>query len=114
MKVLSIKEPWASLIIEGKKTLELRTWSTRYRGPLLIHRSGKCGGIVGVVELVDIVQIESSTHFLSLRDKHQAPDTLYQEGLYGWILKNTKPIAFIPCKGQLGLWEPSDEILKQI
>lgn len=114
MKALSIKEPWASLIIEGKKTIELRTWSINYRGPILIHRSGKNSGIVGTMEIMDIIEIESLGQFRSLREKHHAPDTFYKEGLYGWILKNAKPFEFIPCKGRLGLWKPSADILKKI
>jgi len=114
MKALSIKEPWSSLIIEGEKTIELRTWRTNYRGIILIHRSGRGGGIVGTMEIVDIVEFVSLDQFRSLRDKHHAPDTFYQERLCGWILKNAKPVEFIPCKGRLGLWEPSADILKKI
>lgn len=38
-KVLSIKQPWSSLIIEDIKPIENRTWRTNYRGKLLIHAS---------------------------------------------------------------------------
>ena len=34
MKALSIRQPWAELIMQGRKTLELRTWRTNYRGAL--------------------------------------------------------------------------------
>jgi hypothetical protein len=37
MKVLSIMQPWASLIVMGAKQIETRSWMTTYRGPLLIH-----------------------------------------------------------------------------
>lgn len=37
MKVLSLTEPWATLVAIGAKRIETRSWSTRYRGPLLIH-----------------------------------------------------------------------------
>ncbi len=39
MKALSAKQPWANLIAAGEKTIETRTWATRYRGPLLIVSS---------------------------------------------------------------------------
>ena len=39
MKVLSIKNPWATLIINGYKKYEFRTWKTKYRGKILIHAS---------------------------------------------------------------------------
>ena len=37
MKALTIRQPWASLIAAGVKTIETRSWSTKYRGPLAIH-----------------------------------------------------------------------------
>ena len=43
-KVLSVKQPWASLIFHGKN-IENRTWPTKYRGELLIHASAKSAGI---------------------------------------------------------------------
>ena len=110
MKALSIKDPWASLIVSGKKTIELRTWHTNYRDLIFIHRSGKNGGIVGNAEIVDIMEFGSLNHFRSLRDKHHAPDEFYREKLYGWILENARQIELIPCKGKLGLWESSAEI----
>jgi hypothetical protein len=45
MKVLSVKQPWASLIVSGIKDIENRTWKTSYRGELLIHASAKSAGI---------------------------------------------------------------------
>ena len=39
MKALSVKQPWASLICKGIKDIENRTWSTKYRGRILIHSS---------------------------------------------------------------------------
>ena len=41
MKTLSIRQPFASLICRGIKTIENRSWDTTYRGKLLIHASGK-------------------------------------------------------------------------
>lgn len=40
MKAISIKQPWASLIVNGIKDIENRTWATKYRGKVLIHASG--------------------------------------------------------------------------
>ena len=37
MRALTIRQPWASLIAAGVKTIETRSWSTKYRGPLAIH-----------------------------------------------------------------------------
>ena len=78
MKALSIRQPWAWLIVTCQKDIENRTWTARYRGPLLIHAGrawaripiddieeqyGVCiprdkllrGGIIGTADLVDIV-----------------------------------------------------------
>lgn len=41
MKIVSVKQPWASLIVRGVKDIENRSWSTIYRGPLLVHASLK-------------------------------------------------------------------------
>ena len=41
MKVLSIKEPWATLIASKQKYIETRSWKTSYRGELYIHASKK-------------------------------------------------------------------------
>jgi hypothetical protein len=44
MKTISIKQPWASLIIEGIKDIENRTWKTSFRGTILIHATAKSAG----------------------------------------------------------------------
>ena len=41
MKCLSVRQPWASLLVSGVKDVENRTWATHYRGKLLIHASSK-------------------------------------------------------------------------
>ena len=41
MKVLTIKQPWATLIMQGDKRFEFRSWKTKYRGELYIHTSSK-------------------------------------------------------------------------
>jgi hypothetical protein len=105
MKAFSVREPWASLIVEGKKTLELRSWRTHYRGTVLVHRSGRDRGLIGMAEIAYIIEITSLEQFRSLRDEHRAPDEFYQDKLFGWVLRNAKPIDFIPRKGQLGIWE---------
>jgi hypothetical protein len=104
MKALSIKQPWASLIIEGTKKIENRTWKTNYRGRILVHASKNWdkeadirpngfdfGCILGEVDIVDCVTFHKSVWF---------------EGPYGFVLEN--PFEYerpIPYKGQLGLFE---------
>ena len=36
MKTLAIRQPWITLIAEGDKTIEVRSWPTAHRGPLLL------------------------------------------------------------------------------
>lgn len=55
MKALTLHQPWASLIALGVKTIETRSWSTRYRGPLAIHASKR----------------ESALHYLGWLEEHQ-------------------------------------------
>lgn len=89
MKALSIRQPWAWLVVNGHKDVENRDWPTNYRGRLVIHTGAKVdedavdayqlaeslgitipplsslprGGIVGMVELVDTVRESSSPWF---------------------------------------------------
>lgn len=58
MKAISIRQPWANKIAYGPKTIETRTWYTKYRGPLMIHSSKKpaikpAGCAIAVVTLLD-------------------------------------------------------------
>lgn len=39
MKALTIKQPWAQLIVEGVKDIENRTWKTNFRGRIYVHSS---------------------------------------------------------------------------
>lgn len=131
MKVLSLLQPWASLVVMGAKQIETRSWQTAYRGELLIHASlGKKGGllcrqppfsryitdfdrlpfgaIIGSVVLKEIVPVER----LSVSDKALALLTLeekafgnYTKGRYAWLLQNPVPLPErIYIKGSLGLW----------
>jgi len=123
MKALSLKQPWATLIVAGTKPIENRTWASNYRGPLLIHASktwdedGACwiihhfpeltglirhskhikGAIIGKVKMTDCVSEFNSKWFF---------------GPYGFVL--TKPKLFdkpIPYKGQLGIFDIPDEVI---
>lgn len=115
MKTLSIRQPWAHLIVTGRKDIENRTWSTDHRGPLLIHAAQKpdpqwdeiaryfgltlardavrYGGIVGKVQLVDVVQRSPSRWFT---------------GPYGWVLTDAQQLPFRPLRGQLYLFDATD------
>ena len=115
MKALSIREPWASLIAEGIKTIELRSWKTTYRGPLLICASrgapsregraaqrrfgiGTCAG--HAIAIVDLVACTPAA-----REDAKAACCTVKEGEYAWRLENPRRIAPKPVTGRLGLFD---------
>lgn len=108
IKALSIKQPWASLIVDGKKTIEVRTWSTKYRGELLIVSSanpknqGPAGMALAIADLVDCrpMRPEDSKAACSELDDH--PE---DKKTFAWVLDNIRPLknAF-PVKGKLNIY----------
>jgi hypothetical protein len=129
MKALSIRQPWAWLIVHGHKNIENRTWTTEFRGEFLIHaglnlygtpeerakirswassRFGiivpdddklKRGGIVGRSHLVDVVHEQHSPG-------HEQLFSPWFFGPYGFVLEHSRPSAFKECAGRLGFFEP--------
>jgi hypothetical protein len=115
---LSVKQPWAELILLGRKRLELRTWSTPYRGPVWLHTGGSpdgraiahfrmpklfSGGYVGLVHLEDVVPLNSS-RWEEWRYLHLDPgrDKL---GLLGFLLTRPRRLANpIAARGALKLF----------
>ena len=115
MKALSLKQPWASLIAIGKKTIETRTWATNYRGKLLIVSSRTfdenyslknfaevffevpLGKAIAMVNLIDCRPMRKEDEKLAMCD--------CSPGRYAWILSDIKPIKPFPVKGKLGLYE---------
>ncbi len=56
MKALSIRQPWAWLIVNGYKDIENRSWNTKFRGPVLIHASSRrptCAEVQAAREILD-------------------------------------------------------------
>jgi hypothetical protein len=103
MKALSVRQPWATKISNGEKTLEIRSWRTHYRGPLLIVASArKCGGLpVGcalcVVELLDCRPM--------VPGDAEAACCEYQEGAWAWEVRLVSHTLYTPIKGKLSLYE---------
>jgi ASCH domain len=118
MKVLTISQPWAWAILVAGKDVENRGWRTSYRGPLAIH-AGKTrekswkfprgtlkppedlvrGAIVGVVDLVDVVE--------------SSPSKWFGGDSYAWVLRDPRVLTTpIPCNGMLGLWNLSPQQLR--
>ena len=124
MKVITIKQPFATLIIEGLKEYEFRTWKTNYRGELLIH-AGKginqtamkkfehygfdypSGCIIGKVTLTDCILVDDDARkMLSEKNPlvyHNVITNTNWNG-YGFQLENREKIKPIEINGKLGLW----------
>lgn len=103
MKALSLRQPWASLVASGRKTVETRKWHTRYRGDLLIVSSRRpaiapAGMALAVVRLVDCRPMTEA-------DADAACIAPYP-GAWAWVLGDLRLIENpFPVKGALGLYE---------
>jgi hypothetical protein len=116
LRALSLRQPWAWLVVNGYKDIENRSWRTNHRGPLLIHASSnltefsetaamvetkyhipvpenvEAGGIVGVVDVADCVK----THDSKWKFRNR----------WGWVLENPRRLPYRQCKGFVGLFKP--------
>src|SRR5688500_17891096 len=120
---LSIQQPWAELILYGRKSIELRTWTTDYRGKLWIHTGQKSnpeldrrfqltdlfrGGYIGTVTLEHVYSMDRDK-WVRWQEQHLDGGP-YHRGFFGWVLSN--PVRFenpIPAPGQLNLFTPPPE-----
>ena len=122
MKVLTIQEPWASLIVNGYKEYEFRSWKTNYRGKILIHAGltfdkknkdrflsynldyGK-GEIIGEAEIVDCIKVNKEFHEFLLKKDYNVYKTSGFDEVYAFKLTNIKKYDNrIRVKGKLNLW----------
>lgn len=101
-KAISLKQPWANLVASGKKTIETRKWSTKYRGDLVICSSQNpkiepYGKALCIVELYDVRPMEKN-------DEKKACIKIYPKA-QAWLLRNIRKIdPSIPVKGQLNIF----------
>lgn len=123
MNALSIRQPWAWLIVNGHKDIENRSWKTSFRGKIYVH-AGKGmtrdeyatalavaqdidpgitlppfeqlerGGIVGTVDVTGCADTSPSPWFF---------------GEYGFTLANAQALPFTACRGELGFFKPSSQ-----
>jgi len=125
---LSIRQPWAELVISGRKSIEVRTWWAEYRGPLWIHvgqtedvelskslgLSGAFrGGFIGRVTLSTIIQFDRD-RWDRWRNRHLSDGPMPPKA-YGWILKD--PVRLkepVPASGKIGLFQLSDEMTETL
>ncbi len=121
MKCLSVCQPFAELIIQGKKTIELRKWNTKFRGEFLVHAAKNIliedckrmkisssittGAIIGKVKLTDVKKYESDKELKSDKKKHYSTSDI-TKNKYGFILENPKKLRVpIPYSGKLNFYE---------
>lgn len=104
MKAISVRQPWASLIAGGLKTIETRKWFTKYRGDILIvaSKNPKVGDLptgqaLCIARIVDCRK-------MTKEDETQARCEVYP-GAYAWILSDIRPIKPFAVKGKLGIYE---------
>ena len=123
MKVITIKQPWATLIAKGYKKYEFRTWKSKYRGDILIH-AGKgidkeavkrfecynleypTGCILAKATMSDCIEVTEE-----FRCKRKIDNELVYRGIqdrnwngFGFKMDNVVEIDPIKINGQLGLW----------
>lgn len=121
MKCLSVKQPWAAMIVHGMKTVENRTWSTKFRGRFYIHASRtvdkhamkqwetllapkimstaySSGSIIGAVDIINVIDKDFPIC-------EQSDATWWEQGSYGFVLRNPKLIQPHPYTGQLNFFD---------
>lgn len=102
MKALTIKEPWASMIYIGQKTIETRTWNTKYRGLLVLTASRKPKSFLSGKAFA-VVYLSDCRH-MTEEDEQEAYCKVYPKA-HSLVFSDIFPmINPQPCKGQLGIF----------
>ena len=130
MKCLSLRQPYAELVADGRKTIETRRWNTNFRGKFLIHASNAIdnesaillnidcsklikGAVIGLAFLYDVKKYISKKDFLA--DKEQHLSIKFSKPKYGFLLKNGKKLNKpTPMPGRLGFFDTPNWILSNI
>ena len=121
MKCLCVSQPFADLIVAGRKIVELRSWNTSFRGEFLVHAPLKIwnvdakrlkidkkfvtGAIIGKAELYQVKKY-GSVKEIKADQKFHFSLKQFQKNVFGFMLKNAEPYKIpIPCKGRLGFFD---------
>ncbi len=143
MKVITLWQPWASLIVEGKKHIETRSWKTDYRGLIGIHaakipyipyglnynailkaqhqelldkyRDLPRGEIIGYARLTHCIQITEGFASVVKRDNpSEYAFGDYTPGRYAWLLEDIiKLPESILAKGKQRLWNHDIPLIEE-
>lgn len=136
LPTLSIKQPWATLVVLGRKTIEIRRWSTPIRGPILIHTGQVAddrpegwqlvpkeagdlpdlrGGVIGAVDLVECLCYETARGFARDRQLHwNDPGWFLPPRLFGLRFEAPRRVSFHPCPGQVKFFQVTLPTSKRI
>lgn len=110
MKALSVRQPWASMILHGQKTIEVRSWPTSHRGDLLIcvskrpHGDLPIGVALCVVNIVDCRAMTETDKTVACCD--------YSSGDFAWVIGSVKSVTPFAVSGRLGLFDVSMPVPK--
>jgi hypothetical protein len=128
MKALSIRQPWAWLIIHGGKDIENRSWHTKLRGRFLVHAAK---GMTKAEYIAALEVVSGAASFETLKNLPMMED-LERGGIVGsvelvdsvdtsespwymgekaFLLRDPKPLPFSPLKGRLNFFEVPDELV---
>ena len=133
---LTLYQPWGTAIADEIKRFETRSWSTSYRGPLLIHAGAKSDSYLAgalwtaghlltdpvdmpskaVVAVADLTEIYR-TNSMDLVDLTLIERRLgdFGGGRFAWKLENIRKLATpVKCNGAMGLWKPTPETLQAV
>lgn len=139
MLALSIRQPWASLILKAGKDIENRCWPTKVRGRILVHaakgmtrqehedaidfavdairtapRNAGAGRIVTLRELgfsIEDLARGGIIGSVEIVDCVTASDSPWFMGEFGFVLRDPRPLPFTPWKGQLGFFDVPESAL---
>jgi hypothetical protein len=129
LKCLSLRQPYAELVVAGRKTIETRTWKTNFRGKFLVHASKvidressdilniDCskltrGAVIGLAFLYDVKKYSTKQDFIADKDKHFS--SIFSEPKYGFLLKDAMKLNKpIPLAGKLGFFEVKESIITE-
>lgn len=127
MKALSIRQPWAWLIVNGHKDIENRSWPTRFCGEFLVHASkGMTRAEYDDVDLM--IALDERLRHVRLPAFEQLErggivgrasifgcvsysSSPWFFGPQGFVLRNALPLPFVPFKGALGFFEVPDALV---
>jgi hypothetical protein len=127
-RALTVHQPWAELLISGRKSIEIRSWTPDYRGKIWLHSGLKSdpsmerkfgfsdlyrGGFIGSIELTAAVPF-TKDRWIQWRDKHLDFGE-YRGGLVAWIMSEPRRFRIpVSGSGARSLFKPSPNMLDQL